>query len=142
MITTSNSLFRERDAQSYGRRLTSRHGSVRAFPRSNRIQPTANIANCFATMPRPEICRVNAPSRVSAVTCECKTRHSLLLLEQQGYSRSSAQAQILLISRFSQIYLDAGHALKEQILAKINPLKGIAGRYQLGDALLTYLKGL
>jgi hypothetical protein len=65
-----------------------------------------------------------------------------LLLKQQGYSRSSAQAEILLISRFSQIYLDAGHALKEQILAKIKPLKGIAGRYQLGDALLTYLKGL
>ncbi len=65
-----------------------------------------------------------------------------LLLKQQGYSRSSAQAQILLISRFSQIYLDAGHALKEQILAKIKPLKGIAGRYQPGDSLLTYLKGL
>jgi hypothetical protein len=65
-----------------------------------------------------------------------------LLLKQQDYSRSSAQAQILLISRFSQIYLDAGHALKEQILAKTNPLNGIAGRYQPGDALLTYLKGL
>src|SRR6266550_3880153 len=32
-----------------GRRFTSRHVRVRAFPRSNRIQPTANIANCFAT---------------------------------------------------------------------------------------------
>src|SRR5438270_5255269 len=49
MITTSNSLCRERDAQSSGRRFTSRHVRVRAFPRSNRIQPTANIANCFAT---------------------------------------------------------------------------------------------
>src|SRR6516164_3995571 len=49
MITNSNSLFRERDAQSSGRRPTSRHGRFRAFPRSNRIQPTANIANCFAT---------------------------------------------------------------------------------------------
>ncbi len=45
MITTSNSLFRERDAQSSGRRATSRHVRLRAFPRSNRIQPTANIAN-------------------------------------------------------------------------------------------------
>src|SRR6266480_1227043 len=49
MITTSNSLCRERDAQSSGRRFTSRHVRVRAFPRSNRIQPTANIANGFAT---------------------------------------------------------------------------------------------
>jgi hypothetical protein len=58
MITNSNSLFRERNAQSYGRRLTSRHGRVRAFPRSNRIQPTANIANCCATMPRSKLCRI------------------------------------------------------------------------------------
>src|ERR1700675_2910610 len=49
MITTSNSLCRERDAQSCGRRPTSCHGRFRAFPRSNRIQPTANIANCCAT---------------------------------------------------------------------------------------------
>src|SRR5260370_16898196 len=34
MITNSNSLFRERDAQSSGRRLTSRHGRARALPRS------------------------------------------------------------------------------------------------------------
>ena len=31
MITNSNSLFRERDAQSFGRRPTSRHGRFRAF---------------------------------------------------------------------------------------------------------------
>src|SRR5256885_7836142 len=49
MITTSNSLCRERDAPSSGRRATSRHVRLRAFPRSNRIQPTANIANGFAT---------------------------------------------------------------------------------------------
>src|ERR1700739_4195042 len=49
MITTSDSLCRERDAQSSGRRSTSRHVRFRAFPRSNRIQATANIANCFAT---------------------------------------------------------------------------------------------
>jgi integrase/recombinase XerD len=42
----------------------------------------------------------------------------------------------------TQIYLDADLALKEQILAKTKPYKGIAGRYQPGDALLTYLKGL
>ena len=49
MITSSNSLCRERDAQSSGRRPTSRHGRFRAFPRSNRMQPTAHIATCFAT---------------------------------------------------------------------------------------------
>src|SRR5271156_6513723 len=49
MITSSNSLGRERDAQSFGRRSTSRHVRFRAFPRSNRIQPTAHIANHCAT---------------------------------------------------------------------------------------------
>jgi hypothetical protein len=49
MITRSNSLFRERDAQSSPRRPTSRHVRFRAFPRSNRIQPTAHIANRCAT---------------------------------------------------------------------------------------------
>jgi hypothetical protein len=29
-----------------------------SFPTFDRIQPTANIANCFATMARPEICRI------------------------------------------------------------------------------------
>jgi integrase/recombinase XerD len=42
----------------------------------------------------------------------------------------------------TQIYLDADLALKEQILAKAKPFKGKAGRYQPGDALLKYLKGL
>lgn len=42
----------------------------------------------------------------------------------------------------TQIYLDADLALKEQILAKTKPFKGSPGRYQPGDALLTYLKGL
>jgi len=42
----------------------------------------------------------------------------------------------------TQIYLDADLALKEQILAKTKPFKGKAGRYQPGDKLLTYLKGL
>src|SRR5438874_5629357 len=49
MITTSNSLFGERDAQSSGRRATSRHVRFRAFPRSNRTRPTANNPNRFAT---------------------------------------------------------------------------------------------
>src|SRR6266852_4344162 len=58
MITTSNPLFRERDSQSFGRRPTSCHGRFRAFPRSNRIQPTANIANGFATSSTTERIRL------------------------------------------------------------------------------------
>jgi integrase/recombinase XerD len=42
----------------------------------------------------------------------------------------------------TQIYLDADLALKEQILAKTKPFKGKASRYQPGDKLLIYLKGL
>src|SRR5216684_7063014 len=49
MITTSDSLFRERDAQSNGRRFAARHVRFRAFPRANRIRLTANSPNRCAT---------------------------------------------------------------------------------------------
>src|SRR5260370_17455588 len=82
MNSTSNSLFRERDAQSSGRRFTSRHVRVRAFPRSNRIQPTANIANCFAPMvkklKRVEIAYLAAFHRL--------TSNVLLLLKNNVYN--------------------------------------------------------
>ena len=42
----------------------------------------------------------------------------------------------------TQVYLHANLALKEQALAKTNPLKGCSGRYRPGDKLLAFLQGL
>jgi len=42
----------------------------------------------------------------------------------------------------TQIYLDADLSLKEQVLAKIKPIKGKAGHYRPDDELLAFLKGL
>jgi integrase/recombinase XerD len=42
----------------------------------------------------------------------------------------------------TQIYLDADLALKEQALAKTNPVKGDPKRYQPDDELLAFLKQL
>lgn len=42
----------------------------------------------------------------------------------------------------TQIYLDANLAMKEEILAKINPLTGKPGRYRPDDRLLSFLKAL
>jgi integrase/recombinase XerD len=42
----------------------------------------------------------------------------------------------------TQIYLDADLALKEQALAKTNPVKGAPKRYQPNDELLAFLKQL
>src|SRR6195256_4894444 len=43
MITSSNSLWRERDAPSCGRCFTSHHVRYRAVPRTNRTLTTANM---------------------------------------------------------------------------------------------------
>jgi site-specific recombinase XerD len=42
----------------------------------------------------------------------------------------------------TQIYLDANLALKEAILAKMNPAQSRPGRYRPDDQLLSYLKAL
>jgi site-specific recombinase XerD len=42
----------------------------------------------------------------------------------------------------TQIYLDADLALKEQALAKTNPVKGVPKRFQPDDKLLAFLKQL
>jgi len=42
----------------------------------------------------------------------------------------------------TQVYLHANLALKEQALAKTDPLKGQPGRYRPGDKLLAFLQGL
>ena len=49
MITSSNSLFRERDAQSSGRCPTSHHVRFRAVPRTNRTLTTVNTHSHSAT---------------------------------------------------------------------------------------------
>jgi hypothetical protein len=52
MITSSNSLFRERDAPSCARCYTSRHVRYRAVPRTNRTLTTANTHNHSSTFIR------------------------------------------------------------------------------------------
>jgi site-specific recombinase XerD len=42
----------------------------------------------------------------------------------------------------TQIYLDADHALKEQVLDKTTPPNGEPGRYRPDDRLLAFLRGL
>ena len=42
----------------------------------------------------------------------------------------------------TQIYLDANLALKEEILAKTQPINGKAGRYRPADQLLQFLRNL
>jgi site-specific recombinase XerD len=42
----------------------------------------------------------------------------------------------------TQIYLDANLALKEEILAKTNPINGKSGRYHPPDRLLSFLSSL
>src|SRR5271169_1721467 len=49
MITSSNSLFRERDAPSHGRCFTSHHVRYRAVPRTNRTLTSVNTHNHSAT---------------------------------------------------------------------------------------------
>jgi integrase len=42
----------------------------------------------------------------------------------------------------TQIYLNANLALKEEILAKTNPINGKSGRYRPPDRLLSFLSNL
>ena len=68
MITSSNSLCREWDAQSCGRCSTSHHGRFRAFPRTNRTQTKANIHIRFATSSTNELPSCG-PSRLWQCSC-------------------------------------------------------------------------
>src|SRR5205814_788577 len=63
MISNSNSLCRERDAQSSGRRFTSRHVRYRAVPRTNRTLTTVNTHNHYATSSttEPPACAPSLP---------------------------------------------------------------------------------
>jgi hypothetical protein len=68
MITSSNSLCREWDAQSLRRRSSSRHVRYRAVPRTNRTPRTANTHNHSATSNTTEL-PVCAPSLPWQCSC-------------------------------------------------------------------------
>ena len=42
----------------------------------------------------------------------------------------------------TQVYLDANLVLKEQLLERTQPTKGVTGRFHPGDKLLNFLRGL
>jgi site-specific recombinase XerD len=71
-------------------------------------------------------------------------RHSVAMeLLQHGVDRSVIALWLGHESmETTQVYLHANLALKEQALAKTNPLKGRPGRYRPGDKLLAFLQGL
>ena len=91
MITTSNSLCRERDAQSSGRRSTSRHVRFRAVPRTNRTQTTANTHNHSATSSttEPPTC---APSLLWQCFCADASPGECTDVASPGWTRAAAWA--------------------------------------------------
>jgi hypothetical protein len=66
MITSSNSLFRERDAPSHGRCFTSHHVRYRAVPRTKRTLTTVNTHNHSATSSTTE-----SPACVPSLLWQC-----------------------------------------------------------------------
>src|SRR5262245_37782683 len=66
MITYSNSLYRERDAHSLGRRSTARHYRFRALPRANRTRVMASTRGHCATSSTSE-----PPSFVPSLPWQC-----------------------------------------------------------------------
>src|SRR5215813_10528915 len=66
MITSSNSPFRERDAQPNARCSTAHHVRYRAVPRTNRTLRTANTDNHSATSSTSEL-----PNGAPTLPCPC-----------------------------------------------------------------------
>ena len=71
-------------------------------------------------------------------------RHSLAMdLLQHGVDRSVIALWLGHESiETTQVYLHANLALKEQALAKTNPIKGKLGRYRPSDKLIAFLQSL
>src|ERR1700686_2818076 len=67
MLVISDSLFRERDAQSSARRSTSHHVRYRAVPRTNRTLTTANthIHSATSSTSEPPACAPSLPWQCS-----------------------------------------------------------------------------
>ena len=90
------------------------------------------------------IARSRCPSLKAKRVSPHVLRHSTAMdLLQHGVDRSVIALWLGHESmETTQIYLHANLALKEEALAKTNPLKGRSGRYRPGDKLLAFLQGL
>jgi integrase/recombinase XerD len=88
--------------------------------------------------------RLKCPSLKTKRVSPHVLRHSAAMdLLQHGVDRSVIALWLGHESmETTQVYLHANLALKEQALAKTNPLKGRLGRYRPGDKLLAFLQGL
>ena len=90
------------------------------------------------------IARSRCPSLKAKRVSPHVLRHSAAMdLLQHGVDRSVIALWLGHESmETTQVYLHANLALKEEALAKTNPLKGRPGRYRPGDKLLAFLQGL
>jgi site-specific recombinase XerD len=88
--------------------------------------------------------RLTCPSLKNKRVSPHVLRHSTAMdLLQHGVDRSVIALWLGHESmETTQVYLHANLALKEQALAKTDPLKGQLGRYRPGDKLLAFLQGL
>jgi integrase/recombinase XerD len=88
--------------------------------------------------------RVKCPSLIKKRVTPHVLRHTAAMeLLQAGVDRSMIALWLGHESvETTQIYLDANLALKEQILAKANPINGKPGRYRPPDRLLSFLSNL
>jgi site-specific recombinase XerD len=88
--------------------------------------------------------RLTCPSLKTKRVSPHVLRHSAAMdLLQHGVDRSIIALWLGHESmETTQVYLHANLALKEQALAKTNPLKGRPSRYRPGDKLLAFLQGL
>ena len=88
--------------------------------------------------------RITCPSLKNKRVSPHVLRHSAAMdLLQHGVDRSVIALWLGHESmETTQVYLHANLALKEQALAKTEPLRGRPGRYRPSDKLLTFLQGL
>jgi site-specific recombinase XerD len=88
--------------------------------------------------------RLKCPSLVKKRVTPHVLRHTAAMeLLQAGVDRSMIALWLGHESvETTQIYLDANLALKEEILAKVNPINGKRGRYRPPDRLLSFLSNL
>ena len=112
-----------------------------ASARGNRLSADAvqHLVSKYA-----KVAEVTSPSLVGKRISPHVLRHTTAMeLLQAGVDRSLIALWLGHESvETTQIYLDANLALKEEILAKTNPINAPVGRYQPDDRLLAFLKAL